>query len=260
MQRVIYVYKPRGLTPRQTIALFKLKHPQYEREKIGYAGRLDPMAEGLLLLLIGLENKKRKTYESLSKTYQFDILLGIATDTFDLLGIVTHTWDTPFPDDLMNRAEGMIKNLVGTNQQAYPPFSSKPVSGKPLFWWAREEKLHTITIPQKSIVIKASEIVRTASLPVRELQRSIYTDIPRVTGDFRQERILSSWESFFFRTKQLAFPVITSRVTCSSGTYIRSLAHQIGQNLGTNALALRIIRTGIDCVTLESPQTVRILS
>ena len=68
MQSVIPVYKPLGLTPLQAIVKFKKLFPDYANEKISYAGRLDPMAEGLLLLLVGEENKQRNEYEDLSKT------------------------------------------------------------------------------------------------------------------------------------------------------------------------------------------------
>ena len=68
--QVISIFKPLGLTSYQAIKLFKQKHPQYADEKISPAGRLDPMAEGILLLLLGEENKKRNEYEKLEKEYQ----------------------------------------------------------------------------------------------------------------------------------------------------------------------------------------------
>ena len=61
----ILLNKAIGETPLELILKFKRKNPEYENEKIAYAGRLDPMADGLLLLLLGEENKKRKSYEDL---------------------------------------------------------------------------------------------------------------------------------------------------------------------------------------------------
>ena len=62
-KKVLNLYKPQGVTPLELIDRFRQKHPEYKDEKLGYAGRLDPMAEGILLVLVGDENKKRKTYE-----------------------------------------------------------------------------------------------------------------------------------------------------------------------------------------------------
>ena len=89
MNTIILINKPISLTPLQAIRRLQSLHPELEGEKIGYAGRLDPMAEGLLLLLVSDENKKRKEYERLPKTYEFEVLLGIETDSYDVLGIIT---------------------------------------------------------------------------------------------------------------------------------------------------------------------------
>ena len=88
---VVVVYKPQGWTPLAAVEEFKKSNPSYSDEKISYAGRLDPMAEGPLLLLVGNENKKRKEYEQLKKSYEAEIVLGISTDSFDALGIIHST-------------------------------------------------------------------------------------------------------------------------------------------------------------------------
>ena len=88
---VVLLNKPLGITPLQAITAFKLNNREYKNMTIGFAGRLDPMAEGLLLLLIGDENKRRKVYEDMNKTYEFSMLLGAATDTYDLMGKITST-------------------------------------------------------------------------------------------------------------------------------------------------------------------------
>ena len=88
MDKVVNVYKPISPTPLQVVEKFREKHPEYAESKISYAGRLDPLAEGVLLLLIDKENKKREKYQKLDKEYEFEVLFGAATDTYDLLGIV----------------------------------------------------------------------------------------------------------------------------------------------------------------------------
>ena len=61
MKNIINIYKPVSITPLQAIEKFKLQNPCYKNQKISYPGRLDPMAQGILLLLVGNENKKITT-------------------------------------------------------------------------------------------------------------------------------------------------------------------------------------------------------
>src|SRR6266516_7262353 len=88
MDDLIIVNKPVGMTPLQAINEIKKHMPIVKNEKITYAGRLDPLAHGVLLLLIGEAVKKREEYLALPKTYEFEALLGIETDTYDILGYV----------------------------------------------------------------------------------------------------------------------------------------------------------------------------
>ena len=70
LEKVINIYKPQGWTPLRTIVELKKLNKKYKDATISYAGRLDPMAEGVLLLLVGEENKKRKKYQDLTKVYE----------------------------------------------------------------------------------------------------------------------------------------------------------------------------------------------
>lgn len=245
MANVIPVYKALGLTPYQTILEFKKEHPEYKDEKVSYAGRLDPMAEGLLLLLVGAENKKRKEYEKLKKTYKFTILFGIGTDSYDLLGkIVAGQYEKPTKYDKL-KIENMFKAYEGRQLQAFPPYSSKAVNGKPLYWWARNNRIHEIELPKKEIDIFKLQLISIEELKVKDLRSKVQNGLNKVRGDFRQEEILKSWESFFRTTRLVSFPLIHCAITCSSGTYIRGIAHKIGQELGISSLAYSIKRTHI---------------
>ena len=88
MKNVINLYKPVGLSPLQVIEKFRLKHREYGKVKLGYAGRLDPMAEGVLMVLVGDENKKIRDYLKFDKEYRAEILIGLKSDSCDVLGIV----------------------------------------------------------------------------------------------------------------------------------------------------------------------------
>src|SRR4029077_12126698 len=139
---------PWGQTPLQTVKKLQKQNQKYQNIKIGYAGRLDPMADGLLLLLLGRENKKRKKYEDLAKQYEFTVLFGVATDSYDLLGKLTKVCKTTINETRIRQA---TKQFVGTYNQPYPPYSSKTVNGKPLYFYARENRLSEIIIPTKNV-------------------------------------------------------------------------------------------------------------
>lgn len=251
---VVPVVKPVGVTPLETIQRFKKLNPQFSQEKISYAGRLDPMAEGLLLLLIGEENKKRKNYESLKKTYETDIILGIETDSFDALGMVLKVAEDRHEEK--EEILSCLKTFVGRTMQKYPPYSSKPVGGKPLFWWARSGRLSELEIPRKEIEISECTFLKKTHMSGSVLFADVMERIEKITGDFRQKEIKDCWKEFEKGYKNEGFTQITLRVSCSSGTYIRRLADDIGKKLGCGAFALTINRTSVgkyslnDCLEL----------
>jgi len=243
MKEIISIYKPECITPLQLINCFKAKFPIYSQEKISAAGRLDPMAEGLILLLIGDANKEREKYQKLDKTYQFLLLPGITTDTYDPLGVVESTssnLESVTKLDLLK----LLPNFIGQTRQAYPAYSSMHVQGKPLFYWARERKLDQITIPTKEITIKSLTLLSCKKIPKEVLIENIIKKIKLVNGDFRQKEIIASWKKSSLNLPD-SLPIFSLKATVTSGTYIRSLCSKLGEELGCGGLAYSIERTRI---------------
>ena len=89
--KVIIVNKRAGLTPLECINEIKKTKPEWAHLPLTYAGRLDPLATGVLVVLIGDECHKKDEYLNLPKEYLVTILFGFATDTYDLMGLVTET-------------------------------------------------------------------------------------------------------------------------------------------------------------------------
>ena len=246
MKEVLNLYKSRGETPLQRIERFRKDNPEYKNVPLSYAGRLDPMAEGALLVLAGDANKDRTQYLNLDKEYTFDVLFGFSTDTYDLLGVMA---------DAVSRASHKyvkapvlleyIAQLPGQHNQKYPPFSSKPLEGKPLFVHARKGDLDRFELPEHRIEIFAASLVGMRRMTNDELLEEIETSIKRVHGDFRQERILHLWRETLRVLYGISFDVATVSIHCSSGTYVRSIAHELGEQLGIPALAMRIVRTRV---------------
>jgi tRNA pseudouridine(55) synthase len=214
----------------------------------GYAGRLDPMAHGVLILLMGEENKDRKSYENLKKEYRFEVMFGLTTDTYDILGMIDSSEikvDVPI-EDLQNKVDELItKEFIGQHDQPYPPYSSARVKGKPLFQWARDGKLNEIEIPVKRITIEAMKIFNIYEISIEDMERRIIERINGVKGDFRQKEITEKWRQVFgsVNTKDFKLQIVTIDVQVTTGTYVRSIAHELGKKMGRGAIVVDLLRT-----------------
>jgi tRNA pseudouridine55 synthase len=237
---VITLYKPQGLTPLEAIGAFRIQSPEYEGVPLTYAGRLDPMAEGLLLLLSGSDIKDKEKYLDMDKTYQVEFLLGFSTDSYDLLGI---TQASSAPHEASADIEQAIQNLKGSRQLPVPPYSSKPVGGKPLFMWAREERLSEIEIPYHEASVLELSYLGKSEMSGEKLLVEITERIGNVGGDFRQAESLKSWEHEIDPSRTYALYKLSLKVT--SGTYIRSIIHHLGKDLGVGACIFSLTRTSI---------------
>ena len=239
---IINAYKPVGKTPLQIIDQVKKIHPELTKKKIAYAGRLDPMAEGVLLLLVEPETRKRDQYQDLDKTYEFEILFGIETDSLDVLGLITKESEREIEKDSLIK---ISEKLKGSQNLPYPIYSSKTVNGKPLFWWARENKLDEIQIPKKRSIIHELELLLINSVSKKVLCDRVIKKLHMVKGDFRQEKIIDTWVGYFNKTDTRSYQTAKLRACVSSGTYIRSLSKSIAEKMNTRGIAFNIKRTKV---------------
>lgn len=239
---VVSVIKPVGWTPFKTVLEFKKANHAYMYDTISYAGRLDPMAEGVLLLLIGEENKNRKLYESLKKEYIAEFIFGITTDTYDVMGIIE---SSTLLHPSKKKLEVEIDALIGKHLQKYPPYSSKAVGGKPLYWWAREGKLSEIILPEKKIEIYTSELISIENIKVEVVCERAIEMIGAAEGDFRQEAIIKLWQEMLVKRENEKVMCVKVKIDCSSGTYIRRIASDLGEKLGCGAICTSIKRVKV---------------
>jgi tRNA pseudouridine55 synthase len=240
MNSILFVWKPLGWTPLKAVTVFKEKNPEYKNATISYAGRLDPMAEGLLLLLVEDQNKKRKEYEGLKKTYVIEMVFGLSSDTYDALGVIEKVNAYEMDN---NKVENALHDFIGRQKQVYPPYSSKTVLGKPLYWWARTNRISEIELPTREIEIKSITQLTQKRVSVEKICQKMIKAIQRVDGDFRQQQIIASWKKVCNEQKGSFFDVLKLEIECSSGTYMRRLVYDIGVRLGCGALCLSIRRT-----------------
>jgi tRNA pseudouridine55 synthase len=191
---VMVVDKPQGWTSHDVVA--RCRKLLGERS-IGHLGTLDPMATGVLPLVIGKMTRLSQFYSGSQKRYEGTIRLGIATDTYDADGdAIGAEQEVQVPLEELRAA---VQQFVGPLQQTPPPFSAKKIQGVPAYKLARRNQ----PVELKPVAVEVFEF------DLRELRGQ--------EADF------------------------SCRV--SSGTYVRSLAHDLGQKLGSGAHLSSLRRT-----------------
>ncbi len=197
IEGVLLVDKPVEHTSHDVVARLRGK---LHLKRIGHAGTLDPMATGLLVILVGKATRISQYLMSVEKEYRGTIELGKVTNTQDAEGEMLET--RPVPELSEAQVRATLQGFLGDQYQTPPMFSAVKIDGVPLYKKAR-----------------AGE----------EVERE-----PRFIRIMRFD--LLRWES----------PLIDFDVACTKGTYIRTLAHDVGQKLGCGAhlKALRRIASG----------------
>lgn len=194
--------------------------------KVGHTGTLDPLATGLLILLIGKKyTKLQPTYLKKDKEYICTARLGLQTDTYDIDGetLLSADWEK-VSAITKSKLEKLIPQFIGNIEQTVPLFSAVKKDGKKLYQLARKA--------QTNIAVKAEVLKLLENLPKRNI--NIYT---LELLDFQKDSVL----------KEITF---TFKVFCSSGTYVRSIAHDIGKILGVGATVITLRRTKIGSFSL----------
>ncbi len=238
--RVVAIFDKREAeTTLDALERYRTLHPECTGVALTYAGRLDPMASGALIVLSGEECKRRESYTSLDKEYDFDVLFGVESDTGDILGIARQG---AVADDA-DAPRLIAERICGVHEWEYPAFSSKTVAGKPLWRHALEGSINAIEIPKRRMRIDSCAYLSDRECTRAELFADSTSRIePLGAGafnDFRKDAVLASWRSL----TNARYRIASYRARVGSGTYIRRLAQEIGARAGSSALAYRIRRT-----------------
>src|SRR6202790_5126053 len=198
----LVVDKPRGKTSHDVVDA--VRHLVGFRQ-IGHLGTLDPLATGVLVLLLGRATRLVQFYNGRRKRYSAGFRFGFATDTYDSDG------EGKGPDTALALDPALLEKIaaesVGRFEQMPPIFSAKKVKGRPAYELARKKQ---------PVELKAVEV-----------------------------------ELFEYKLTGIEGSVASFVIECSSGTYIRSLAHDMGQKLGCGAHLSEITRTAVGEFSLE---------
>ena len=194
MDGVIVVDKPEGWTSHDVVG--KMRRIAGTK-RIGHLGTLDPIATGVLPLVIGMATRLAQFYTASEKVYEAVVRFGFATDTYDRAGVPSAD---PVPITVeRGRLETELSRFIGTIQQVPPPVSAKKVGGVPSYKLVRQNKA-----------------VELAPVEVEIYEASITS----LEGD-----------------------MASLLVRCSAGTYVRSIAHELGQAFGCGAHLHQLRRT-----------------
>ncbi len=201
---IINVYKEPGYTSHDVVARLR---GILKQKKIGHTGTLDPAAQGVLPVCLGMGTKLCDMLTDKTKTYQAVLLLGRETDTQDTTGVTLGGDEAGAAALDPSAVETAVLGFAGDYDQIPPMYSALKVDGKKLYELARAGK----------------EVERKA----------------------RRVRILD------IRVDRIDLPRVAMTVTCSKGTYIRTLCYDIGRALGCGGCMEQLVRTRVDRFSID---------
>jgi tRNA pseudouridine55 synthase len=225
MNAVLIVDKPAALTSHDVVN--RIRRILQERS-VGHLGTLDPLATGVLPFVVGNLTRLAQFYTSCEKTYEGTIRFGFATDTYDAEGEPT----SPARDVAvsLDQLRQLASRFRGTIEQTPPPFSAKKIQGVPAYKLARKHA--EVTLKPVQVEIKEFEIL--------EVDAHVSPHAPLPASE-----------------QGSAGCVVSFRARVTSGTYMRSVAHDMGQLMGCGAHLASLRRTAVgefalaDAYTLE---------
>ncbi len=240
---IFNLYKKRGETPLECVQRFVTANSDLKGKKMSYLGRLDPMAEGVLLVASEEDIKRKEEFLNLDKEYDFVALFGFATDTYDVLGRIVRTEKLQNLDEI--NLVKIAKIYEGEREQKYPRFSSPNIKKVRKGTFSEEDS------PKKKVTIHKIDFLGLDSLSNKEMLGRLLMDISKVKGDFRQHEILVLWSKILegYKDQKLFLGKFKARV--SSGTYVRSIVNDMGNTLGVGATALSITRNKVGDKKIE---------
>lgn len=242
---MIVAYKQPGELLSELLTRVRKEHGIGDTVPLTYAGRLDPLVEGVVLLFAGEDVHQKDLYTKLPKQYTFDVLFGVDTDTHDPLGIIESVATTRVDAKIVRKT---ATDFVGGHSQQYPLYSSKPVDGVPLFMHARAGTV--VEQPSHEVEMLQLQTLEERYMNGELLAEQAIERVAQVNGDFRQADITAEWVEFGKVHQSQEFLIMRFVATVGSGFYIRQFAHDLGEKLNVPALAWWIRRDRVGDYTL----------
>ena len=240
MDRIFNIYKEAGWTSFDVVAkmrgILKIK-------KIGHTGTLDPMATGVLPVCVGKATKRVEEVAGKDKEYKAVMLLGTVTDTQDMTGTVLS--ENPELKVLPEFAGAMqLSEFSGTKQ--LPEFAGTMPMPED-----KQKREAAVRGAVNSFIGEYDQL--TPMFSARKVNGKKLVDLAR--KGIEVERKTKHISIYDIKIEEINFPRITMLITCSKGTYIRTLCHDIGVKLGCGACMESLLRTRVGEFRLEDSIT-----
>ena len=208
MNGLVLIDKPSGCTSHDVVAKWRRLA---RTKRTGHLGTLDPMATGVLPLLLGKYTRLAQYFSSAEKSYTGSIRFGFSTDTYDAEGVAGGPDTGPDLALSLEQVRAAAARFHGDMEQMPPAYSAKKIEGRPAYNLAREGK------------------------PVDLKPAKVHIASFAITG-------LEGAEAFF-------------TMSISAGGYVRSVAHELGQDLGCGAHLTALRRTQAGVFTIDEAHT-----
>ena len=210
--------------------------------KVGHAGTLDPLATGILLVCIGPATRKAEELQRSRKQYLAGVSFGATTPSYDLEKDI----DVQYPLDGVSREalEALLPSFVGEQDQVAPLFSAKSVDGVRAYEMARRRL-------REGLPLEDTDIIQANRINIYSLKLEQWMD------SAPEQTVLDDGKGRI-RVADISgrkLPTAMLRVDCSKGTYIRALARDLGEALGSGAFLNSLRRTGNGGFTIEEALT-----
>ncbi len=213
MDGALIIDKPAGMTSHDVVALVR---KTIGERRVGHTGTLDPFATGVLVVLVGRATRLAQFLSGAEKEYEAVIRLGYATDTGDITGAPVEKDKPGFtaetkrtPSFRREEIESALASLRGEIEQTPPMYSAKKIAGKKLYELARRRE----EVERKAVGVTVSQFEALPS------------------------------DGSLLKTNNDGTSDLFVRVVCSAGTYVRTLAESVGEQLGLGAHLSELRRT-----------------
>ena len=240
---VLPIDKPYRWTSADVVRKVKFqlqKHFNLKKMKVGHAGTLDPLATGLLIVCAGNATKQAERFQAQDKIYTATFEFGATTPSFDLEQPVDRCF--PFEHITEDSVREALSGFIGEQQQVPPMFSAKMVGGMRAYEYARTGQpveLSTSTIRIEEMVLL--EFHPAGDAPYRVNETADRND----KSDLSAVRNIHNYHVSGDTDGQRPWAVV--RIRCSKGTYIRSIARDLGLALNSGAFLIALRRNGCAC-------------
>jgi tRNA pseudouridine55 synthase len=234
---ILPIWQPVGYSTYQITNLIAQKY----RQKATHTGVLDPLAEGVIIVLIGDERHQKLAHSTWLKEYEFEVTFGVATDSYDGMGIANAVDFNPTVQS--QHLEQILQKFVGPYLQKVPLYSAKKVGGQRLFMYPK------LGLQPPELPVKTGRIhdIQLVEFDYTTLHTKINEALAKVKsikkGEFRQSEIADAWKVFLQTVPDHRVETAKIKVVMTKGLYIRSLCQDIANKVGKPAFVSQLIRT-----------------